>query len=148
MNSSINNGGKTHIKYAHMHYPKTVELKCKKCKSKIIATNQNAPEEIEHFMDISDFEKKWNLICMDCTFRAELNWDELKEFDLWLKTKIRDIEFWSWNIHHLNMIIKKLRKTELKSDKWEFFESYIPKKWLLKFNSEREIRKIEMLKEK
>ena len=62
--------------------------------------------------------------------------------------EIRNIEFWSWNIDHLNMIVKKLKKTVLKSDKWEFFQSYIPKDWLLKFNSEREIRKIEKLKEK
>ncbi len=148
MNSSIENGGKTHVRYAHKHYPKVIELKCDKCESKIIATNQNVPDGIEHFMDISEFEKKWSLVCLNCTFRAELNWDELKEFDFWLKTEIRNTEFWSWNIDHLNMILKKLKKVDLKSDKWEFFQSYIPKEWLLKFNSEREIRKIEKLKEK
>ncbi|MCD8416039.1 hypothetical protein LNJ40_06915 [Tenacibaculum dicentrarchi] len=148
MNSSIDNGGKTHARYAHMHYPKTVELKCKKCESKIVATNKNVPDGIEHFMDISEFEKKWNLICLNCTFRAELNWIELKKFDLWLKTEIRNIEFWSWNIDHLKMIIKKLNKVNLNSDKWVFYESYIPKNWLLKFNNEREIRKIEKLTEK
>lgn len=148
MNQSIENGGKTHVRYAHKHYPKVIELKCNKCGFKIIATNKNVPNGIEYFMDISDYEKKWNLICLNCTFRSELNWDELAEFDFWLKTEIGQIVFWSWNIDHLNMILKKLKKEDLKSNKWEFFQNYIPKDWLLNFINEREIRKIEKLKEK
>ncbi|MGB1039894.1 MAG: hypothetical protein ACPGVD_03400, partial [Flavobacteriales bacterium] len=84
MDSSIDNGGLTHIRYAHKHYPRIVELKCKKCNSKIIATNQNVPIETDYFIDFSDFEKKWSLVCLNCTFRAELNWEKLKEFNFWL----------------------------------------------------------------
>jgi hypothetical protein len=148
MNSSIDNGGKTHIRYAHIHYPRKIELKCKKCASKAVATNLHVPDGIAHFIDISSFDKTWNVVCQNCTFRAELNWSELKEFDLWLKTEIRTIEFWAWNIDHLKMILKKLKKEDLKTDPFSFFESYIPKEWLLKFNSDRGIKKIEKLIEK
>ncbi|WGD34635.1 hypothetical protein [Olleya sp. YS] len=148
MISSITNGGKTHITYAHRHFPKIIELKCKKCKSKVIAKNLNASDEIEHFIDISNIEKTWNLLCVNCTYRKDLVWEELTEFDLWLKTEIRNINFWAWNTDHLKMIIKKLKKEDLASDKWMFFESYIPKIWLIKFNSNKEIRKLEKLIQK
>ena len=148
MNSSIDNGGITHVRYAHKHYPKIVELKCNKCGSKMVATNHNVPEDVVHFIDTSLLEKKWSVVCLNCTFRAELSWLKLKEYDLWLTTEIRNIKFWSWNIGHLKMIVKKLNKADLKSDKWSFFESYIPKEWLLKFNKASEIRKIEMLAKK
>ena len=148
MRRSIENGGKTHVRYAHKHYPKVIELKCEKCDSKMIATNEHIPSETEHFIDTSKFEQKWTIKCKNCTFRSKADWNQLKHYDLWLKTNISGIEFWSWNIDHLKMILKKLKKLDLKPDKWEFFQSYIPKNWLIKLSNEKDIRKIEKLKEK
>lgn len=148
MKRSIENGGKTHVRYAHKHYPKVVELRCKKCGSKMIAKNEDLPPEVDHFIDASKFIKKWNIICTNCTFRSSVDWNELKDYDFWLKTEINGMEFWSWNIDHLKMILKKLKKMDLKSDKWETYQSYIPKKWLVKLSNEKAIGIIEKLKEK
>jgi len=55
-------------------FRKKIELKCKKCESKAVANNFNVPERIDHFMDISSFEKVWNVVCLNCTYRGKLNW--------------------------------------------------------------------------
>lgn len=145
MSSSISNGGSTHIRYAHYHYPRVIELKCPKCLGKALAINADATKEIEYFMDIAHFEKRWNTKCSKCSFRRNTNWEETKELELRFKVEIRDIEFWAWNKEHLKMILKRLRNEDLKSDKWELFSAYIPGKWLSKLTGKRELRKIKNL---
>lgn len=149
MISSINNGGLTHIKYEHKHFPRVVELECKKCCNKIIAHNSKVPKNVAHFINDSDIYNNWNLYCQYCTYRKSLSWTEMKSFNLWIRAEIKGIQFWAWNINHFNMIIKKFRDERLSYDNWQLFEAYIPKKWLLKLKNNRDITRLEnLIKEK
>ncbi len=145
MNNSINNGGKTHVKYDHFHYPRVIELHCPKCNAQALASNKDAPPGIEHFIEIAEFEKCWNIKCLTCDFRTTKKWEEMKIFKLWLKREIRDVEFWAWNRNHLHMILKRLKNENLESDRWSFFETYIPGIWLTQLRGKRELKKIEHL---
>ena len=148
MNSAIDNGGATHVKYAHVHFPRVLALICPKCEGKAIATNRDAPEEVLHFIDIAGFEKLWNIKCLNCDFRSTAGWEGTKKLDLLLKAEVRGIKFWAWNQGHLKMILKRLQNENWEADKWAAFATYIPGEWLSKLNGPREIRKIEKLLER
>ncbi len=75
--------GNTHIKYDHFHFPKRMELKCPKCGMKSVAKNMNVPETIEHFIDISDYERVWEFKCIKCIKIQHLKWEEIREIELW-----------------------------------------------------------------
>ncbi len=137
--------GDTHIKYDHFHFPRLLELKCSSCNSKSIATNESVPLEIEHFIDIADFNRTWKYKCVTCIKKQDLNWEELKAFELWNKIEIRNETVWAWNSKHLELILMSLRKENTKSHQWQYFVNYLPKKWLQKIKKESDFKKIELL---
>ena len=137
--------GDTHVIYDHFHFPRLLELKCSNCSSKSIATNENVPIEIEHFIDIADFNRTWEYKCVTCIKKQDLNWEELKAFELWNKIEIGNETVWAWNAKHLELILMCLRKRSTKNHPWQYFVNYLPKKWLQKIKKESDFKKIELL---
>ncbi len=137
----------THVRYDHYHYPREIDLLCPHCKNHSVAINENVPKEIEHFIDIANFEKIWDFKCIYCIKKYQVEWDDIQNMDLWYKINLKGVLIWAWNSKHLDMIIKKLKKEDIKNHSWVFFESYLNKNCLKKIKNKSDIGKLEnMLK--
>jgi len=143
MGRAIDSGGETHVKYQHFHYPREIDVKCKFCEAKAKLINKDVPNEIDHFIDVSNFRKVWELLCKGCMKRIEYNWEETKDFPLLYVIKFKRDNIWAWNKKHLEYIISVLLNNEDKLSKWLYFRNYINKSWLLNSKSSSSKSKLE-----
>ncbi len=137
--------GTIHVKYDHYHYPKNIDLRCPYCGNHSIAINENVPEAIVHFIDISPFEKVWTFTCTHCIKKYPVQWSEIQKMDLWYKIQMKNETVWSWNKQHLDLIIRCFKKEDVETHAWSFFKTYIRKNWLKKIKTKSDIQKLENL---
>lgn len=142
MQSSIDNGGQTHIKYGHFYYPRVIQAICPFCSKPSVLTNVDAPSEAEFFIDIATYRLQWNLKCDNCLKRKLLTWEETKKIDLLISICIREENIWAWNSNHLDYLIGLLSGNENKNHKWTFYKNYVNKDWLKKTKNKSDLAKL------
>ncbi|MDR6561081.1 MULTISPECIES: hypothetical protein [unclassified Arcicella] len=145
MQNSIHNGGETHVKYAHFHFPRTIDVQCPFCSQPSELVNINASMDTDFFIDLAPYQKVWTLICNHCLNRKSMSWDDTKKIELLNKITIREETIWAWNTHHLHYLIGVFSGKEDKNHKWAFYRNYIHKKWFQKTANKSDILKLENL---
>jgi hypothetical protein len=111
----------------------------------MIATNIDCPAGYEHFWDIDPYRGLWAAVCPHCGSGKEMNWEQMKDYELWYKLILREEEVWAWNSSHLAFIIQKLEKKVDKAHPWAYFEAYLKKSWLVKLSQEQYVKKLKAL---
>jgi|GEM_PF-6126262 len=142
MQSSIDNGGFTHIKYGHFYYPRLIQAVCPFCSRPSLLTNIDAPVELHYFIDAAPFRLSWNFRCDNCFRRKIFTWDETKNIELLLKVSIRNKIIWAWNRNHLNYLIGLFSDNENINHDWAFYKNYINKDWFKKTKNKSDLNKL------
>ncbi|QHS57125.1 hypothetical protein GWR56_16860 [Mucilaginibacter sp. 14171R-50] len=148
MQSSKDNGGSSHIRYGHSHYPRVMDVICPYCCKKSALKYIGIPDNVEHFLDIDYQIKDLLFTCDHCLKRKTIDNSNIKNFELFNKIEIRGELIWAWNSNHLDYLIEVLSGNERPSHKWAFFRTYIHKKWFAKTKNDSDIKKLERLRHK
>lgn len=142
---SIMSGSTTHIRYEHYHFPRIIEIVCPYCEKPTRLINVDAPEAIEHFMDIAGFTLSWFLRCNNCLKRTTEQWNDIKNFKLINEIDIRGEIIWAWNTKHLDYLIEVFSGKETNKNPWAFFRTYINKNWFKKVKNTADLSKLTAL---
>lgn len=128
--TAIDNGGLTHVRYAHACRPRDLDVQCRRCGALALARK---PSEVNAPLLIGDLSPSWRLAdwyvtCPACAHREEnLSFDELPE--RYWRVEVGGICVWAWNRAHLAFLAEYLDGAASQDHPYAWFGAYIPGEW-------------------
>jgi hypothetical protein len=146
-------GGRTsHIRYDHYNFVSIVHVICPRCQKRAKAIPLLETGELYPYLFFGEFQirdlKCWKIACEFCPLRLEVPFpkkittESRKVSISWgppyavlgnFYYKIESMEFWAYNIDHLEAIVKYLEGTLKKDNPYHFVvTSYVRSAWKIK----------------
>lgn len=130
---AYSNGGRTHVRYAHAHRPRDLEVRCPRCGG--LARARKPSEEGCRFLVVDVGSPGWNvddwaITCTACPHRASgIAYEALPE--CYWSFEVGESVVWAWNRDHLAFLRRCLLGRMEREEPYRFFEAYVPREWKL-----------------
>lgn len=123
-------GGLTHIRYGHACRPARIDVRCRRCAGRAIAT---LPGETARL--IGDMHPRWNpagpwwtVQCAMCLAREpDVAYRDLPP--LFWQASFRHGALWAWNREHLGFLIRYLQGAPADAEPYGWLAAYVPGRW-------------------